>query len=1062
MTQVVTKSLHPLFKWLGFILLAILILLMLGMTFTPYLIGELIRRELSKFSVQSSSEILYPTADQLTINNLLLNSVEADLNWQIAASGISIDYDWQELLFLQKFKSIKIKQLDIKLVQASDQEPINTQGAFNLAAYLPEKLFVSLPFKQLSIETLQLSKQVSSDLTISVTGDVLLRPSQLIVSLAYFENQDFILKAKLQLEHNNQFDLTINPSPSPLQSWVAQAATSNKISSELAAPFTNKINFKGVIKSSPDSILLEVEQLIQLHQLKFSSRWLPQKQAELLTHLIANAKLNHQITLPSAWNTAQAQAKGWLSMLSVDSSFTGALTQRQPTNLFSAPTIEIADINIKASGAFQWQQAKFNLSVLPNSSISVHDLRATQFSNPFIELSLNSELKVSSAPGIHLSDLAIAVTAAPWSTPYGVLKHLPSDLEVSDIDIANRQLAIDFNIKKLTFKPSVSPSPFSQLASDLKGQVALKNHRLSFTLANNTRLNFSKLQSAALTSDHLMLKTQQQLNASVSLLDSSYVIDTVPLQISAANWQTPLGAISHQPINLTIDDIDPQNRRAKLRFQIKDISLAAKTLPFKKIKLGLEGLLVIKEQLLSLTIDEGLKATIQQLTISPVKSSVIKAVSLSTIHIDTVLADLFPQANQAKAINYSAINIAPLKILVSGRALYVGKKRVDYRSLALNVKRLNIAARKISASTYIAGLSIARTPLAGNLNVLGYHDISGSYHNSKLTVSHAELPLEIQANINSRNNFKTMAADWKIKDIKLASSAKNLLKNVNVTWLQDLSISSGSYRQTGNITVSNGKLSAKIEHHIDNFSFSKQNLIVDNINLESISNYRNARLSQTGSIGIQSVKQTLPITNISGKFTVTNLLQEHAAIQLQDLSANLLQGEIRLKRLSSRLTPLQGSSVLSFTNLPLNNVLALEQQPSLSATGKLIGELPFRFNGKDFWVEDGQISTMDSGYIRYHANESVKAFATNNAGLGIALKVLEDFHYDKLDIKMNYTPDGQVTLNNHLSGSNPGWQQGHPIDFSINLEENLLQLLKTLQFSDNLSEKIQQNIQRKQ
>ncbi len=1050
MTQVVTKSLHPLFKWLGFILLAILILLMLGMTFAPYLIGELIRRELSQFSVQSSTEILYPAADQLTINNLLLNSAEVDLNWQIAATGITIDYDWQELLFLQKFKSIKIKQLDIKLAEVNTPEPNNTKASFNLAAYLPENLFKRLPFEQLSIEALQLSKQISSDLTISVTGDALLRSSQLMVSLAYFENKDLILKAKLQVEDNNQFNLTINPSPNQLQPSVTQAATANKI------------NFKGVIKSAPDSILLEIEQLIQLDQLKFSSIWLPQQQVNLLDHLVAKAKFNHQITLPSVWHNEQAQAKGWLSMLNVDSSLKMALTQLQPTNTFSASAIDIASINVKASGGFQWGQAKFSLNVLPNSSISVHDLRSTLFSNPFIKLSLNSEFKASSGQSIHFDDLAIAVTAAPWVTPYGVLKHLPSDIEVSKIDIAKRQLAIDFNIKKLTFKPSISPSPFVQLASDLKGQVALKNNRLSLTLAKNTRLHFSELQSAALTSNKLIIKTQQQLNTSLSLRDLSYEIDTVPLQILAANWQSQLGPITHQDINLTIDDIDPKKRSAKLRFKIKDFSLAAKTLPFKKIKLGLEGMLTIKDQQLSLAIDKGLQATIQQLAISPLKSSIIKAASLSTININTVITDLFPLAGQSKAINYSAINIAPLKILLSGPALYLGKKRIDYRSLTLNAKQLNIEPLKISASTYLTGLSINHIPLAANLQVLGYHDISGSYHHSKFTVNHPELPHAIQANLNSRNNFKTMTADWKIPDIKLASSAKDFIKSVNVAWPQNLNIRSGTYRQTGNIAIAKGQLSAKIEHHIDNLSFSKKALIVDNINLESTSNYRNASLNQTGSIDIKSIMHTLPITNISSKFTVTDLLKDHAAIQIHNLKANFLQGDIRLKRLTSRLAPLQGSSILSFTNLPLNNVLALEQQPSLSGSGKLMGKLPFRFNSKDFWVDNGQISAMDTGYIRYHANDSVKAFATDNVGLGIALKVLEDFHYNKLDIKMTYTPDGQLTLNNHLSGSNPAWQQGHPIDFSINLEENLLQLLKTLQFSDNLSEKIQQNIQHNQ
>ena len=153
---------------------------------------------------------------------------------------------------------------------------------------------------------------------------------------------------------------------------------------------------------------------------------------------------------------------------------------------------------------------------------------------------------------------------------------------------------------------------------------------------------------------------------------------------------------------------------------------------------------------------------------------------------------------------------------------------------------------------------------------------------------------------------------------------------------------------------------------------------------------------------------------------------------------------------------------MSFSALPLNNILALEQQPSLTGKGTLAGELPFRFEGNQLWIDKGNITSTDSGFIRYIANPKVKALAKSNAGLEIALQVLENFQYEVLSIGVSYQPNGDLLLKNNLSGSNPDWQQGQPIDFSINIEENLLQLLKTLQFSDNLNDKIQDKYQRSQ
>jgi hypothetical protein len=76
-------------------------------------------------------------------------------------------------------------------------------------------------------------------------------------------------------------------------------------------------------------------------------------------------------------------------------------------------------------------------------------------------------------------------------------------------------------------------------------------------------------------------------------------------------------------------------------------------------------------------------------------------------------------------------------------------------------------------------------------------------------------------------------------------------------------------------------------------------------------------------------------------------------------------------------------------------------------------------------------------------------------GLGIALDALSNFHYNKLSILADYSPDGALLLKTQLGGNNPEWNKGQQVNFSMNIEENLLKLMKTLQFTDELTNRIE-------
>ncbi|MGB1237420.1 MAG: YdbH domain-containing protein, partial [Pseudomonadales bacterium] len=258
-------------------------------------------------------------------------------------------------------------------------------------------------------------------------------------------------------------------------------------------------------------------------------------------------------------------------------------------------------------------------------------------------------------------------------------------------------------------------------------------------------------------------------------------------------------------------------------------------------------------------------------------------------------------------------------------------------------------------------------------------------------------------------------------------------------------------------------LSVTVTHNLAALDAQMDDLTIHQLNIDSQSKLQGKRFNQRGELTVERIGAAIPLENISAHFSATDLLQrERASLALRDLKLTMLDGQFKLPALETALSTPRGKGTLSFKDLPLDSVLSLEQQPTLTGSGELAGTLPFTFKGDQFSVNQGLISAQQAGYIRYAANPAVRASAAQNQGLSIALQVLENFHYSALDIAMDYFPNGRLLLANKLSGSNPNWQSGQPIELNVNVEENLLQLLKALQFSSELNESLQRKLEQQQ
>jgi hypothetical protein len=83
------------------------------------------------------------------------------------------------------------------------------------------------------------------------------------------------------------------------------------------------------------------------------------------------------------------------------------------------------------------------------------------------------------------------------------------------------------------------------------------------------------------------------------------------------------------------------------------------------------------------------------------------------------------------------------------------------------------------------------------------------------------------------------------------------------------------------------------------------------------------------------------------------------------------------------------------------------------------------------------------------------------SGLDLAWQALSDFRYQTLASTVELQPDGKVLLQVKLHGFNPKQQQGRPVHFNMNVEEDLPALLTSLQLSGKISDLVRQRIQQK-
>lgn len=374
----------------------------------------------------------------------------------------------------------------------------------------------------------------------------------------------------------------------------------------------------------------------------------------------------------------------------------------------------------------------------------------------------------------------------------------------------------------------------------------------------------------------------------------------------------------------------------------------------------------------------------------------------------------------------------------------------------LALTQMDLANSELSGSIAIPQLSVkqGKTTLP-KLQLSSTFSLAKGQFKNRFKAS-TKSPLKLTLNGQSNTNLASGSSNlnWTLQPVNLKGIDRAL--EVFLPIPKELSMLKGSLFHKGSGWVKNGKFSARFNNSIRAVDLTWGETLIEGLNLDSNSRLNsNGRLSDTGTVKLNRVTSGIQATNLQTRYTYQQR-SKGDLVTLKDTQLELFKGLISMSDFSFNPAKPEITTQVQVDKIDLGAVMALERQQGLSGEGKLGGSFPLTFKNNEFTITDGELKGLaPGGRILFEPTPAVQAYAAANIGLKMAIEALQNFHYEELDIGLNYLADGTALLKTRLKGKNPDWQNGHPVDFTINVEENIPSLIKTLQFADKLTKTIE-------
>ena len=450
----------------------------------------------------------------------------------------------------------------------------------------------------------------------------------------------------------------------------------------------------------------------------------------------------------------------------------------------------------------------------------------------------------------------------------------------------------------------------------------------------------------------------------------------------------------------------------------------------------------------------------------------IKKVSVAKIRAKSMTAKLLKQASCNYQLESDEWACQPFTM-----NLVIPSIKNKKNSIAFAPSRLDVTSLTGTTDTWSSSLdvdlpswliSIGNDKSAKQIRfdkVYGSIDASNEKLHAKLALVTPNTGVTLHVNAMHKIKSNSGKALYRLEPIIMPRHA-GVFANTYSDWPAELLLDTGTIGIAGEIAWQQGELLPAAKASLamkdvggrhDEISFAGLDGTLDIIGLTTL------RIRSRQKLHLANLDVGAPITDVTLQTEV--LLPSGGQVKgtVTDIAMRVVGGEITGKQIEFDLAREQNPFTLQVSGVDVEELLKLEQEQGLIGTGLIDGELPLVLTRKGISMQDGQLSARKpGGKLKYSANEGVQTMAETNPGVKLLVTAMEDFTYKVLEAIVDYTPDGLLKLKVRLEGSNPELEGGRPVHLNVDVEDNVLELLRSLRLASEISEKIGERVQKRQ
>lgn len=204
------------------------------------------------------------------------------------------------------------------------------------------------------------------------------------------------------------------------------------------------------------------------------------------------------------------------------------------------------------------------------------------------------------------------------------------------------------------------------------------------------------------------------------------------------------------------------------------------------------------------------------------------------------------------------------------------------------------------------------------------------------------------------------------------------------------------------------------------------------------------------SIEVALLDVGLPLERITADFAF-NIREQ--SMQVQNLSMFVLGGQIVADPFRFDMRAETNDIVLRPQSIQLQFMVDLVEFERIKLTGSISGVLPVTISDETMTIANGRLeSDPPGGVIRYLPGIDTEDAEVSDSELGLVSRALANFQFNSLTSDVEYKENGDLILQMRLVGINPDMDEKQPIILNLGVENNIPQLLRSLQAIRSIEE----------